>query len=357
MAEPIKISTETRESIHRLLLDGLTLKEVSSKVGYSLKIVNRTALELGLAPKGAVFYLSPKEMEEGSTRYKAGESLRTIGISMRLCPLTLQRAFVNVGIPIRRRTLPIEKEDSFTHDYHITDLTLDELERKHDIGRRIIKRIVRERCLIRQNPPERAWDKRRRCTMYQGWVEKHGEEGAKARQLAMTKKQSANSRGENNPMHGRPSPQGSGNGWKGWYKGTHFRSLRELFFIVNVLEKEGLQWESGEKGGHRIPYVDCLGVKRTYCPDYVVMSRTIYEIKPERLWNTPSVLSKANAARKKCADMGLEYVLVDPPIDNEQLLNMYRAGHIEWMSNTEKRFRAYYGLDESTPTTPPRCAA
>jgi hypothetical protein len=36
-------------------------------------------------------------------------------------------------------------------------------------------------------------------------------------------------------MYGKPSPQGSGNGWSGWYKGKYFRSIMELSFIVEYL--------------------------------------------------------------------------------------------------------------------------
>ena len=55
-------------------------------------------------------------------------------------------------------------------------------------------------------------------------------------------------------MFGRPTPQGSGNGWKGWYKGWFFRSLKELSYVVNVLEPNGDIWESAEN--IKIPYVN-----------------------------------------------------------------------------------------------------
>jgi hypothetical protein len=44
--------------------------------------------------------------------------------------------------------------------------------------------------------------------------------------------------GSKNKMYGKPSPQGSGNGWSGWYKGWYFRSLIELSYMVNVIEKK-----------------------------------------------------------------------------------------------------------------------
>lgn len=60
--------------------------------------------------------------------------------------------------------------------------------------------------------------------------------------------------GSKNNMYGKPSPQGSGNGWSGWYKGWFFRSLLELSYMINVIEKNGWKWENAESKKYKIPY-------------------------------------------------------------------------------------------------------
>ena len=48
---------------------------------------------------------------------------------------------------------------------------------------------------------------------------------------------SASMSGEQNPMFGKQTPTGAGNGWSGWYKDWYFRSLGELSYVVNVLHE------------------------------------------------------------------------------------------------------------------------
>ena len=57
--------------------------------------------------------------------------------------------------------------------------------------------------------------------------------GYKHSQEALIKISNA-SKGKNNPMYGKPSPQGSGNGWSGWYKGIYFRSLLYSSFMSSI---------------------------------------------------------------------------------------------------------------------------
>ena len=64
-------------------------------------------------------------------------------------------------------------------------------------------------------------------SIYKIWLEKYGKEEADARWNEFKKKQSVLNSGKNNNMYGKPSPNGSGNGWKGWYKDYFFRSLLE----------------------------------------------------------------------------------------------------------------------------------
>ena len=56
----------------------------------------------------------------------------------------------------------------------------------------------------------------------------YGQEKAKV----IKEKFSLRMRGKNNHMYGKPSPNGSGNGWSGHYGSFYFRSLLELSFLI-----------------------------------------------------------------------------------------------------------------------------
>ena len=52
--------------------------------------------------------------------------------------------------------------------------------------------------------------------------------------------------GEKNAQYGKPAYGGSGNGWSGWYKEWYFRSIMELSFMINYIEKNNLKWKTAE---------------------------------------------------------------------------------------------------------------
>lgn len=133
----------------------------------------------------------------------------------------------------------------------------------------------------------------------------------------MNHKKSLASKGKNNPMFGKPSPQGSGNGWKGWYKNIFFRSLRELSCMI-YFEKNKIKWESAEK--IKIEYADYLGQTRNYHPDFLLKNKII-ECKPKRLWKTPLIMAKTKAAVKYVKKIGLVYKLFDPNILSIKIIN------------------------------------
>ena len=126
---------------------------------------------------------------------------------------------------------------------------------------------------------------------------------------AYIEKHRQNSSGKNNPMYGKPSPQGSGNGWKGWYKGFFFRSLREACFMIRM-DEEGKEWKSGESIS--IPY-EFEGKSRTYHPDFIIGNKII-EIKPKRLINSSLILAKTKAAKNFCSQNGYEYEIFEEPV-------------------------------------------
>jgi hypothetical protein len=101
--------------------------------------------------------------------------------------------------------------------------------------------------------------------------------------------------GPKNPQYGKPAHKLSGKSSKGYYKGVFFRSIHELSFIVNVLEKNNITWETGELKKHIIPYITKTGTKRNYFPDFIT-EKEIIEVKPSALINTEQNISKQQAA-------------------------------------------------------------
>ncbi len=173
-------------------------------------------------------------------------------------------------------------------------------------------------------------------TVMSVWITKHGESKANELMKQFKEKQSINSSGENNPMFGKPAPQGSGNGWSGWYKGWYFRSLKELSYVVNVLEVNGDVWQSAESAKIKIPYLNWEGTQRTYIPDFIVNSNLLVEVKPTKLKSSISVRSKQVAAELFVKERGWTYVIVDsPPITNEQIQALHDTQQLKFINRYE----------------------
>jgi glutaredoxin len=155
------------------------------------------------------------------------------------------------------------------------------------------------------------------------------------------KKISYHSSGKNNPMYGKPSPQGSGNGWANWYKGFHFRSLRELQYYINFVDGKGISCESGQTKKFRIPYKDYNGIDRTYSPDFFIDGKFLVEIKPKKLWNTNLVKLKKKVAEKFCKLNGWKYKLIDVDPDSNSIREKYLNGEIKFVEKYKERFERY----------------
>lgn len=183
-------------------------------------------------------------------------------------------------------------------------------------------------------------------TFYQVWIEKYGQEEADRRLELKRKKNSESSTGKNNPMYGKPSPKKAGNGWCGWYKNWFFRSLRELSYVIDVLEKNHLGWKSCE-GLIRIEYKDWNGTDRTYSPDFLV-GNSLIEIKPIKLHESINVLYKKRAAEKYCLENGYKYFLTDCDIlQFSTLHSLIDAGLIILTNKTKDRLIEY---EKTLPT-------
>jgi hypothetical protein len=148
-------------------------------------------------------------------------------------------------------------------------------------------------------------------SFYDIWVAKFGIEVANQKLLEHKDRLSKLAIGEKNSMYGKPTPNGSGNGWSGWYKGWFFRSLLELSYMINVIERFNLKWQSAEKSEYRIKYMGLGGQNRTYMCDFVIANKYLVEIKPKALHNSKIVKSKSNSAIQFCKNNGLKYKITE----------------------------------------------
>jgi hypothetical protein len=87
-------------------------------------------------------------------------------------------------------------------------------------------------------------------------------------------------KGKNHPRYGKPNP---GSAYAGEYNGTMFRSLPELFWIIDC-EKQGIRFLGLDQGERRQFWqveVDYAGRPATYCADfYIYDTNEVIEIKP-----------------------------------------------------------------------------
>lgn len=174
-------------------------------------------------------------------------------------------------------------------------------------------------------------------TYYDVWVKKYGKEEADKKQELKRKKQSILSKGENNHMYGKPSPQGSGNGWSGWYKGWFFRSLKELSYVVKTLEAENKDWKDANK--IRIKYI-FNGSEKTYTPDFIVDNIFLIEIKPLKLHSSSMVIAKSNAANEYCQKNNLQFLLIDPPmLTQKEIHQLYVDNKIKFIERYEIKYQ------------------
>lgn len=207
--------------------------------------------------------------------------------------------------------MKISKEDELKiiDAYINSGLSGLEICRKFGHRPKVLYRLIKQYNLTRKVPYKQvSWMKGSNLKKY--WKSKYSEDEVNYKYKQMIEKNRAKSSGKNNPMYGKPSPNGSGNGWKGWYHGFYFRSLRELSFMIRM-DEEGKEFQSAE--AFSIPY-SFLNTERTYRPDFIVDNNILIEIKPKKLHSSPNIIAKTNAARKFCSENGYEYQLIDEPI-------------------------------------------
>jgi hypothetical protein len=179
-------------------------------------------------------------------------------------------------------------------------------------------------------------------SIYDVWTEKYGEQEANKRLVECRRKQSLSESGKNNPMYGRPTPVGSGNGWSGWYKKWYFRSIRELSYMINVIEKNNYKWRTAETNDLKISYVDYFGISRTYRADFLLNEKILIEVKPIKLFNTLTNILKKRAAIEFCKQNNMEYRIVDvKPLGIDILKSMYENKDIIFIERYEEKMEKF----------------
>jgi len=175
---------------------------------------------------------------------------------------------------------------------------------------------------------------------YEVWVSKYGKDEADKRMADYRKKMSVSTRGSKNGMFGKPAPARSGNGWSGWYCGHYFRSLRELSFIVLVLEPLGCKWVSGECDKLRVKYIDEKGRERTHIADFLVDDKYLVEVKPRNLMHVLFNILKRQAMNDFCCDHDYEYRIFDVDIiPFEKLKELYENGSVKFTEKWDARMK------------------
>ena len=179
-------------------------------------------------------------------------------------------------------------------------------------------------------------------SFYDVWINKYGKIEADKKFKKYKKNQSLLNRGENNNMYGKPSPKGSGNGWSGWYKNWFFRSLNELTFMINVIERFNFKWENGESNEWRVKYLDYDGNQRNYFPDFILNDKYMIECKPKKLWNSDSIVRKRKSAIIFCKTKGLKYKMIDVgKLSFDEIQKLYENGEIKFTDRYELKFKKW----------------
>lgn len=220
--------------------------------------------------------------------------------------------------------------------YKILDLL------KNELGVKTIKSI--HSCLKRNGiklRPKHSYEKAMKGkNMYYFWEKRYGKEIAEKKMDDYKEKRRILHSGENNPMYGVPPKNGSGCGYKGWYKTHYFRSLREVAYMIH-LDENNIPWSSAEKKSFEIKYINWDGADRTYRPDFLINEKNLIEIKPKRLHKSPTIMAKTKAALVWAAANGFTYEIIDFEIDATKIMTALNEGLIKFNRDYKERFLKY----------------
>ena len=182
-------------------------------------------------------------------------------------------------------------------------------------------------------------------SFYDQWVLKHGKEVADEKMILYKNKMRDSSSGSKNRMFNKPTPYGSGIGWKGWYDGEFFRSIHELVFMINM-KTAGIRYKSAEKIS--IPWVNDKNIKRNYRPDFILSDTNhIIEIKPAALIDLPINKLKHEALVLWCAMNNHSCEIIsygENELLPDNITELIISGNILFMPKFEDRVRRRYGI-------------
>jgi len=130
--------------------------------------------------------------------------------------------------------------------------------------------------------------------------------------------------------------------FSGWYlkdgKEIHFRSLRELSFMVEM-EKQNRTWRSAE--GMSVTYY-LNGIAHKYHPDFIIDDNVVIEIKPKKMTNLKVNKLKADAMSKWCAEHSMFYQVVSPKkLTKTELKQLSESGKIRIEDHLQTKFKRY----------------
>lgn len=179
-------------------------------------------------------------------------------------------------------------------------------------------------------------------SFYDVWVEKYGLVIANEKLKAFKETQSLNSKGKKNSMYGKPSPIGSGNGWSGWYKDWYFRSILELSYMINIIERFNITWERAENSKYKVNY-SINGSERTYVADFILSEKYMIEIKPKKLHNSVLVMTKQTAAIEFCKLHNLTYkITYCSKLSDEEICKLIDSNQVKLIPRYQKKYEKRY---------------
>jgi hypothetical protein len=154
-------------------------------------------------------------------------------------------------------------------------------------------------------------------------------------------KQRLNNKGDKNSMYNKCTPIGSGNGWSGWYKGWYFRSILELSYMISIIERFNICWESAEKQFLTCKYtID--GINRTYRADFLLNSKYLIDCKPKKLQRSRENTLKRNAMEEFCKSKGLIFKYTDiTRLTISEIERLYDNKEIKFLERYERKFEEF----------------
>lgn len=188
------------------------------------------------------------------------------------------------------------------------------------------------------------WHGRKSGTDNKGktYEEIHGVEFANK----IKKKISEKISGEKNGMYGKPSPNGSGNGWSGWYNGFFFKSLLELSFLIKYVDRFNMECKSAENKKYRIKYKNYEELERNYFPDYVINDKYLIEIKPKHLINSFINKRKKESAIIFCKENNLIYKMITPNrLEFDDIKSLVENNKIKLLDRYKLKYEKYLEIN------------